>query len=111
VVLFNTSAGEYRFLCNGVVIASGIGAMLKKGCDFTIQHNSSDRRVLIKSGFGSGKGSASIQSPPGNIRCTITDRNILDDSCHCGGCSEIGRCGVGMRVWACWKRLSERANR
>ena len=85
VVLFNTSTGDYRFCFNGVVIASGLGAMLKKGCDFTIQDNSSDRRVLIKSGFGSGKGSASIQSPPGNIRCTITDRNILDDSCHCGG--------------------------
>jgi len=84
VVLFNTSTGDYRFCCNGVVIASGLGAMLKKGCDFTIQDNSSDRRVLIKSGFGSGKGSASIQSPPANIWYTITDRNILENSCHCG---------------------------
>ena len=85
VVLFNTSTGEYRFCCGGVVIAAGKGTVTKKGCEFTIQHNTNDRRVLIKPNFATGKGTASIQAPPGTIRCTITDRNILDNSCQCGG--------------------------
>ncbi len=85
VVLFNTSTGEYRFCCGGVVIAAGKGTVTKKGCEFTIQHNTNDRRVLIKPNFSTGKGTASIQAPPGTTRCTITDRNILDNSCQCGG--------------------------
>ncbi len=85
VVLFNTTTGEYRFCCNGTVLASGIGTISRRGCEFTIQHNTPDRRVLIKVNFATGKGTASIQSPPGQTRCTITDRNVSDNSCQCGG--------------------------
>lgn len=85
VVLFNTATGDYRFCCNGVVIAEGIGTVTKKGCEFTIQHNRTDRRVLIKPSFSSGKGTASIQSPPGILKCSIMDRNIFDNTCQCGG--------------------------
>jgi hypothetical protein len=41
--------------------------------------------VMIKVSFATGTGSASIQSPPGNTRCTVADRNILNNSCQCGG--------------------------
>jgi hypothetical protein len=83
VALFNIATGEYRFCCGGVIIASGIGTVSKKGCEITITHNATDRRVMIKTSFAKMSGNASIQSPPGVIRCTITDRNILDNSCQC----------------------------
>ncbi|MEW6211906.1 MAG: HYR domain-containing protein [Acidobacteriota bacterium] len=85
VVLFNTATGDYRFCCGGVVIASGKGTVSRRGCEFTIQHNTADRRVLIKVNFATGKGTASIQSPPGITKCSITDRNLFDNSCQCGG--------------------------
>ncbi|HEY7547867.1 MAG TPA: hypothetical protein VID27_23420 [Blastocatellia bacterium] len=84
VVLFNGATGEYLFCCGGVTIAKGVGTVTKKGCEFTIQHNATDRRVLIKANFATMSGSASVQSPPGITKCTITDRNILNNSCQCG---------------------------
>jgi hypothetical protein len=85
VVLFNTATGEYRFCCGGTVVASGVGSVTKSGCEFTITHNASDRRVLIRASFGTAKGTASIQSPVGVLKCSITDRNIFDNTCQCGG--------------------------
>src|SRR5262249_36967091 len=70
VVLFNAATGEYRFCCGGTVL-SGMGTVLMKGCTVTIQHNPTDRRVLIRFDGGASVGSASLQSPPGTIRCTI----------------------------------------
>lgn len=45
-----------------------------RGCFVTIQHNASDRRVQISTDGNSG--TAALQSPPGNIKCTIQDRNV-----------------------------------
>lgn len=83
VVLFNTFTGEYRFCCNGVLVASGIGTVTSKGCSITIQHNAPTYRVTIKPEFAVKKGSASIQKPIGSVLCTITDRNMLNNSCLC----------------------------
>lgn len=83
VVLFNPSTGEYRFCCNGVVIASGIGAVTRSGCNVTIQHNLPDRRVLIKSDTSSQKGTASIHKPVGVLKCSITDKNLSSGACMC----------------------------
>ncbi len=83
VVLFNPATGEYRFCCNGVVIASGIGAVTKSGCNVTIQHNLPDRRVLIKADTSSQKGTASIHKPVGVLKCSITDKNLSSGACMC----------------------------
>jgi len=83
VVLFNLSTGEYRFCCGGVVSASGIGTVSGVGSTFTIQHYSGDRRVLIKVDFAAKRGTASLQKPPGTIKCTIMDRDISNNSCAC----------------------------
>ena len=82
VVLFNAASGEYRFCCGGTIF-SGVGAVLVKGCVVTVQHYPSDRRVLIKFDGAVGAGTASLQSPPGTIRCTITDRNTRNNTCAC----------------------------
>jgi hypothetical protein len=82
VVLFNAATGEYRFCCNGTVF-TGVGTLIIKGCTVTIQHYPADRRVLIKFDGAVSAGTASLQSPPGSIKCTITDRNTKNNTCAC----------------------------
>ncbi len=81
IALFNTFTGDYVFLCGGVVAASGKGTPTLKGCVFSLQHNPADRRVLINVDFATRRGSASLQKPPGSIKCTIMDRNISNNTC------------------------------
>jgi hypothetical protein len=82
VVLINSATGDYRFCCKGVIY-TGQGTMTIKGSTFVLEHNSSDRRLLVKVDEAVHKGSGSIQSPPGTTRCTITDRNTQNNSCVC----------------------------
>jgi HYR domain len=81
VVLFNLS-GEYRFCCNGTIF-TGTGIATVRGCIVSIQHNPPDRRVLLTFDGAVHRGTASLQSPPGTIKCTITDRNTLNNTCTC----------------------------
>jgi hypothetical protein len=81
-VLINTFTGDYRFCCNGVTY-TGKGTITIRGSTYTLVHNPSDRRVLVKADESVHKGSGSIQSPPGTIKCTITDRNTQNNSCAC----------------------------
>jgi hypothetical protein len=67
-----------------VVIKEGKGVVDKRVCNFTITHNATDRRVLIQVSFTTKEGKASIQAPVGQIKCTITDKNILNNTCQCG---------------------------
>src|SRR5438128_11331544 len=79
-VLINASTGDYRFFCNGVLIASGTGTLNVKGCEGTIEHNKGDRRVLISwdttANGGKGAGTAIVQVGVNNTRCQITDKNM-----------------------------------
>jgi hypothetical protein len=81
-ILINSATGDYRFCCGGTVF-TGRGDVRIKGQVYTLEHNASDRRVRASVDTGQGKGNASIQSPPGSIRCTITDRNTRGNSCPC----------------------------
>ena len=85
ILLWNSITGSYRFCCNGTTY-TGVGTATRKGCVYTLQHNAGNRRVLGKHDKAVHVGSGSVQSPPGSIRCTITDRNTLNDtnvtSCH-----------------------------
>jgi hypothetical protein len=82
VLLINTLTGEYRFCCGGSVFA-GTGSVIVKGCTITLQHNPSDRRVLAKLDKSVSRGSASLQFPPGSIKCTISDRDTRNNTCGC----------------------------
>lgn len=82
VVRFNT-AGDYVFCCGGSVMASGVGTVLVKGGFIEIQHNTPTYRVLIKADTTVGKGTASLQLPPGVIKCVIADRNMFNNTCAC----------------------------
>jgi len=81
-VLFNSLTGAYQFCCGGTVYM-GTGKVSKKGNAVTIEENSPGRRVLIKLDNSAHAGSASLQSPPGTIKCTISDSNTTNDTCTC----------------------------
>jgi subtilisin-like proprotein convertase family protein len=81
-VVFDTSSGTYSFCCGGQVF-TGTAKVTKKGLTFTLEHNAGDRRVLIKLDAATGKGTATLQSPPGTLLCTITDTNIGNNTCSC----------------------------
>ena len=82
VLLFNTTTGDYTLCCGGMRF-SGRGLALLKGCLFTLQHNPTDRRLLVNVDFSAKRGTASLQFPPGTIKCTIIDRNMTDDTSSC----------------------------
>jgi hypothetical protein len=82
VLLFNSLTGDYRFCCNGVTY-SGRGKATRQGCSYTLEHNTTDRRVLGKIDKAGFKGTANLQSPPGSLRCAISDRDTRNNSCTC----------------------------
>jgi hypothetical protein len=81
--LFNTFTGDYRICCGTAVRLEGRGVIAQQGCVYTLTHNAGDRRVMAKIDFTTRKGNASLQSPPGTVTCTISDSNILNNSCNC----------------------------
>ena len=83
VLLFNTTTGQYRFCCNGIVF-TGVGKVTRAGCIFTLS-TSQDvvQRVQATLNKSTNNGTASLQAPPGTNRCTLTDRNTLDDTAIC----------------------------
>jgi subtilisin-like proprotein convertase family protein len=81
-VVFFSPTGDYLFCCNGVMV-SGTGLATVRGCIVSIQHNPPDRRVLLTFDGAVHRGTASLQMPPGTIKCTIIDRNTLNNTCTC----------------------------
>jgi hypothetical protein len=83
-VLFNTITGAYRWCCNGSTF-TGVAKVSKLGNTYSLSHNAADRRVLINllAGATQPSGNASLQSPVGTIRCTITDRDTRNNTCAC----------------------------
>ena len=82
ILLWNSTTGQYRFCCNGTTF-TGVGKATIQGCVFTLQHIPADRRVLGRVDKAVHAGTASIQAPAGTTRCTITDRNTLNDTLFC----------------------------
>lgn len=85
-VLFNTLTGDYQWCC-GTTIFTGRGTMTKAGNTFKLEHNAGDRRVLINLSAGNSppSGTANFQSLTSATKCMITDRDIRNDTCICGG--------------------------
>jgi hypothetical protein len=83
VFLGNLTTGAYIFCCKGVTY-TGTATVTRKGSLATFQHFTSSRRVLATFDGALFKGNGSIQSPPGTIRCTITDRDTRNNTCVCG---------------------------
>jgi uncharacterized repeat protein (TIGR01451 family) len=91
VFVGNSATGDYRFCCEGVVF-TGTARVTRKGSVVTFEHNTADRRVAAKMDRSVFRGSASVQSPPGSLRCTITDRNVRNNTCQCApACDSASR--------------------
>ncbi|HJQ23244.1 MAG TPA: HYR domain-containing protein [Blastocatellia bacterium] len=82
LVMFNSLTGAYRFCCGGTSF-TGVGQVTRAGCTITLQHNPVDRRVLARVDKATFRGTASLQTPPGAIRCTIADRDSRNNSPTC----------------------------
>lgn len=83
VFLGNSQTGAYRFCCGGTLF-TGVALVTRRGNIITFQDNSPDRRVLVTDDQSAHRGKASLQSPPGSLKCTIADRNTTNNSCACG---------------------------
>lgn len=77
-LLWNASTGAYRFYCGGTIY-TGTGQVTHVGNIFTLTHNAVDRRVKGTVDIGVKKGNATIQSPPGQFRCSIIDRDTTNN--------------------------------
>jgi hypothetical protein len=82
VLLFNSQTGDYRVCCGGTVF-TGRGKVRMQGCTISLEHTTTDRRLQATVDKGTYRGTGSLQMPPGTSRCTITDRDIRNNSCKC----------------------------
>ena len=82
VILFNSFTGDYLFCCDGTTYA-GAGTVQKQGSIYTLTHNTTTRRVTARFDGTQYKGTASLQSPIGTTRCSITDRDTRNNTCSC----------------------------
>ena len=85
-VLFNTITGDYRWCCHGTIF-TGRAKVTRAGNTYSLSQSAVDRRVQINLNAGGSppNGNASLQVPVGKTLCTISDRDIRNDTCICGG--------------------------
>jgi hypothetical protein len=80
---FNSITGNYLFTnCTGLAL-SGQATLINKGSVFSLQHYATDRRVLARIDTSLNKGVASIQLLSQGTMLTITDKNIINNTCTC----------------------------
>ena len=82
VLLWNSATGDYRFCCGGTSY-EGKGTVARKGNIFTLTDNSATRRMMATVDTSQNKGNASLQTPPGVNKCSITDRDTRNNTCSC----------------------------
>jgi dipeptidyl aminopeptidase/acylaminoacyl peptidase len=83
VVLFNAMTGDYRFCCDGALIASGHGVLSGSGCDIAIDQTKGNRRIHISiNGDGQGSGTAYVQKGT-TIKCSVTDNALAGNARSC----------------------------
>jgi hypothetical protein len=80
-LLIDTVTKKYVFFC-GATTYTGTGTIAQSGCTFTLDHNAFDRRIRATFSTSTKIGNASAQSPPGTLRCSITDRNMGNNTCN-----------------------------
>jgi hypothetical protein len=80
-LLINHQTGQYRFVCNGTTY-TGTATINGAGCTFTLDHLTSTHRVRAAYSLSTKSGNASIQSPPGTVRCDLRDTNMSNNNCN-----------------------------
>jgi hypothetical protein len=82
VLMFDSTTGDYMFCC-GTKHLVGKGIVSKRGCTVTLTQSGPNQRVSASVDRCQLKGTASIQFPIGVTLCSITDRNMANDTCTC----------------------------
>jgi hypothetical protein len=82
VLFWNSTTGAW-FMCCGGNTYSGVGVPTKTGLIFKLVQNSGVNRLNATADKSTNKGTATLQNPPGVTKCTIMDRNLLNDTCTC----------------------------
>ncbi|MEW6125527.1 MAG: hypothetical protein AB1757_00575 [Acidobacteriota bacterium] len=85
-ISIDTTTGFYCFSGDNFSL-QGTGSVTIKGSTLTLQHFTSNRRVLAYYDDTQKRGSASAQSGPATIVRTIASRNTTNDVCS--GCASV----------------------
>jgi len=81
---FNSTTGDYQFnSCGGGTILTGRGTVQIRASVITLEHFSTDRRVLARIDNSINRGAATVQILSPNTTFTITDRDTRNDTCDC----------------------------
>ncbi len=84
VLLVNSTTGDYRFCCLGAVY-TGKAILRTRGCDITVEHSTAAWRLSASISRSTFTGKASLQLLHGTTKCSITDRDIRNDTQICAG--------------------------
>lgn len=84
-LVFNTVTGNYVFCCAGGPTISGVGRTSVRGNVLSLTQglNERDRRLDVAIDRNTKRGNASLQLFSGAPVCTISDRNIANNTCSC----------------------------
>ena len=82
VLLLDTRTGIYRFCCDGVTY-KGRGRVEKGVCTYKLEDDTRARYVLASINRATFTGTASLYSPRGTLKCSITDSDTRTNSCSC----------------------------
>jgi hypothetical protein len=84
-VIFSDQTGGYIYYCGGAPIASGTGALTRRGSFGRIVHVKGDRTVWIQwdtaAGGGVGAGYAYVLKLSSGVSCSITDTDMKHNNC------------------------------
>lgn len=85
VILWNSLTGEYRFCCGGTLYSAPTSTVMRQGNIFTLEDRNSPRNVKVigRCDAGVNSGTASVQSLANKIICSVTDREIRNDTTLC----------------------------
>lgn len=79
----NSATGEYQFTnCSGFTLG-GIGTLTRNRNGIVLQHNTSDRRMMVTIDINMKRATGSLQVLSQGRLLTLTDRNILNNNCSC----------------------------
>jgi uncharacterized delta-60 repeat protein len=84
ILMLSFATGEFQLTnCKTGFAVAGTGTITRKGCIITLQHSSTDLRVLAKIDTCTKKATASVQVFSLGRTFTITDRNTANNACGC----------------------------
>jgi len=83
-LMINAATGNYQFCCGGMIV-TGVGRVTVRGCTINLQQGATetDRRINATIDTCRMTGQATLQMPPGTVKCTIIDKNIQNNTFNC----------------------------